>query len=182
VGNPRPVQAGCTGERARRNPTSCPESWSVGVPFNLKPRSFVSTAFQRIASTQPTYIPTKTRTGLLEKQFTKPPMILQCWGLSQAVLSAPSDNHPAGPNWLNCRGVDRRPKAPLTGAHAPRPLVNFAPEITRENREPSKQSMQKPLCNSPALAFASSQNRAQVQFFHAKSLQTFSLRPFARQQ
>ena len=100
MGNPRPVQVGCTGERARRNPTSCPESWSVGVPFNLKPRSFVSTAFQRIASTQPTYIPTKTRTGLLEKQFTKPPMILQCWGLSQAVLSAPSDNHPAGPTGL----------------------------------------------------------------------------------
>jgi hypothetical protein len=137
--------------------------------LNLKPRSFVSAASQRTLE-HSAYVHCDQNQNCLawEKVYeaaNKLPMILQRCGLSQPVLSALSDNHPAGPNWLDCRGVDRRPSAPLTGAVAPRPLAIFAPEITPEKGEPSKPSMQKPVCNSPALAFASSQNRAQVQFF-----------------
>ncbi|PMD26183.1 hypothetical protein NA56DRAFT_698348 [Hyaloscypha hepaticicola] len=125
-----------------------PESWSAGVPFNLKPRSFVPAASQRTLEHSAYVHSDKPEQPCLRKKFTKPPMNLLCFGLSQSVLSASSDNHPAGPAGLIAGTLDI-----------------FAPEITREKGEPSKQSMLKPLCNSPALAFASSQNRAQVQFF-----------------
>jgi hypothetical protein len=100
-------------------------------------------------------------------------------GLSQLVLSAPSDNHPAGSTGLDCRGIDKPcfhlssdPKH-LSQARPPQDPRYFAPEITRERAGSNRNNP----CRSPlqfaCTCFCELPKPSPGAVLHAKSVQTF---------